>query len=96
MPSSDRKADLKNERNDAEEIDLNQVQQQSPDSSHSSDNNKDIVKETSELRVRNNVSFIICYYNLVLYFSKSIVISSCFHLVMSLASFFANGTVSAC
>ncbi|XP_009781615.1 BRCA1-associated RING domain protein 1 [Nicotiana sylvestris] len=54
LPSSDRKADLKNERNDAEEIDLNQVQQQSPGSSHSSDNNKDIVKETSELRVRNN------------------------------------------
>lgn len=70
MPSSDRKADLKNERNDAEEIDLNQVQQQSPDSSHSSDNNKDIVKETSELRVRNNVSFISCYYSMVLYSQK--------------------------
>ncbi|KAJ8552995.1 hypothetical protein K7X08_020388 [Anisodus acutangulus] len=43
---SDMKIDLKSE----EEIDLNQLQQQSPGSSHSSDNNKDIVKETTELR----------------------------------------------
>ncbi|XP_059297836.1 BRCA1-associated RING domain protein 1 isoform X1 [Lycium ferocissimum] len=49
FPSSDMKADFKS----AEEIDLNQLQQQSPGSSHSSDNNKEIVKEISELRVRN-------------------------------------------
>lgn len=50
LPSSDRKEDLKNDRYNAEEIDLNQLQQQSPGSAHSSDSNKDIVKETSELR----------------------------------------------
>lgn len=57
LPSSDRKEDLKNERYNAEEIDLNQLQQQSPGSAHSSDSNKDIVKETSELRVRNTIKF---------------------------------------
>ncbi|CAN4113706.1 unnamed protein product [Withania somnifera] len=50
LPSSDRKEDLKTDRYNAEEIDLNQLQQQSPGSAHSSDSNKDIVKETSELR----------------------------------------------
>ncbi|XP_049411850.1 BRCA1-associated RING domain protein 1 [Solanum stenotomum] len=51
LPSSDRKEDSKNDGYNAEEIDLNQFQQQSPGSAHSSDSNKDIVKETSELRV---------------------------------------------
>lgn len=66
LPSSDRKKDSKNDGYNAEEIDLIQFQQQSPGSAHSSDSNKDIVKETSELRVRNTISFINCY-NLVLY-----------------------------
>ncbi|MCD7449076.1 hypothetical protein HAX54_049189 [Datura stramonium] len=50
LPSSGRKEDLKNDRYNAEEIDLNQLQQQSPGSAHSSDSNKDIVKEASGLR----------------------------------------------
>ncbi|PHU13450.1 hypothetical protein BC332_14655 [Capsicum chinense] len=50
LPSSNRKEDIKDDRYNAEEIDLNQLQQQSPGSAHSSDSNKDTIKENSELR----------------------------------------------
>lgn len=50
LSSSDMMEDLQNDGYNAEEIDLNQLQQQSAGSAHSSDSNKDIVKEANELR----------------------------------------------
>lgn len=73
LSSSDMMEDLQNDGYNAEEIDLNQLQQQSAGSAHSSDSNKDIVKEANELRVRNTSSFII-----------AVIVEMLFNLFLSL------------